>query len=71
MAPEVVKKLFQPFAQADAATTRHFGGTGLGLSIVKRLCELMGASVRSFPAPGRHDFSVTLPCEAHTSPSGC
>ncbi|HEX3835843.1 MAG TPA: response regulator [Steroidobacteraceae bacterium] len=65
MAPEVVKKLFQPFAQADASTTRHFGGTGLGLSIVRRLCELMGGSVSVVSSPGiGTSFSVMLPCEA-------
>ena len=68
MAPEVVEKLFQPFAQADASTTRHFGGTGLGLSIVKRLCELMGGNVSVVSSPGvGTSFSVTLPCEALTT----
>ena len=42
ISPENQQRIFAPFTQADASTTRHYGGTGLGLTISRNLVDAMG-----------------------------
>jgi PAS domain S-box-containing protein len=62
---EKIAKLFTPFTQIDASTTRKYGGSGLGLSICKKLCELMNGSINANSHFGQGStFSFTIPLES-------
>ncbi|WP_396586325.1 ABC transporter substrate-binding protein [Bermanella sp. R86510] len=57
-----IKRLFEPFSQADVSTTRKYGGTGLGLTICRGLAESMGGSIEIESEKGKGSrFVVTIP----------
>jgi signal transduction histidine kinase/CheY-like chemotaxis protein len=63
-----LESIFEPFSQASADTTRHFGGTGLGLAIVKKLLLLFNSTIKVESELGEGSmfsfsiiFSVTEP----------
>ncbi len=61
--PEKAQKLFTPFTQADASTSRKFGGTGLGLYISKQLAQMLGGDITLETEPGKGStFSLTIDC---------
>lgn len=54
-------RLFTPFAQAKANTTRKYGGTGLGLTISYKLTEAMGSHIEVDSIEGKGStFSFDL-----------
>ena len=65
MSPEHLDRLFRPFTQADATTTRKYGGTGLGLSLSRELVVRMGGRIYAESREGEGStFIVDLPLDA-------
>ena len=61
---EKLDRLFKPFSQIDASTTRKFGGTGLGLAISSQLAQMMGGRIEVRSTPGKGAiFTLTFPVE--------
>ena len=53
MNEDQLSRIFEPFAQAEDSTTRHYGGTGLGLPICQQLAALMGGRITLASEPGK------------------
>ena len=60
---EIAPRLFEMFAQSQAALERAEGGFGIGLPLVKGLVELHGGTIAANSAGPRKgsEFTVTLP----------
>jgi signal transduction histidine kinase/HPt (histidine-containing phosphotransfer) domain-containing protein/ActR/RegA family two-component response regulator len=70
MSEAVLQRLFEPFVQADASTTKTFGGSGLGLSISRRLARLLGGDITVRSAEGRGSvFTLVVPLVPAAEPA--
>ena len=69
MTPEQQARVFEPFSQAEASTSRKYGGTGLGLAITRRFAQMLGGEValRSVAGEGT-TFTLRLPADARPAP---
>jgi two-component system, sensor histidine kinase and response regulator len=65
-----LQRIFEPFRQVDASTTRHYGGTGLGLSIARRIVELHGSRLEVTSVVGEgSDFHFTIDVPVASAPA--
>jgi two-component system sensor histidine kinase/response regulator len=62
IAAEHLERIFEPFWQVEATTTRTAPGTGLGLAVTRRLAHLLGGEVTVRSAVGEGStFTLRIP----------
>jgi PAS domain S-box-containing protein len=71
IAPEMLSRVFELFAQAEQPMDRSVGGLGIGLTLSRRLVELHGGTITA-ASEGRGrgaQFTVRLPVDAAGTPA--
>jgi PAS domain S-box-containing protein len=71
IAPEMLSRVFELFAQGDQPIDRRAGGLGIGLTLSRRLVELHGGTI-TVESEGRGrgaQFTVRLPVETVATPA--
>jgi len=64
IAPDALKKIFEPFQQEENKDSRSFQGIGLGLSVAMSIAKLHGGELRVTSKDGQGStFTVVLPCD--------
>ena len=62
IAVEDLPRLFRPFVQLSAGSTKSYGGTGLGLALVQRLAQAQDGWVEVESRPGAGScFTLVMP----------
>ncbi|HUQ73645.1 MAG TPA: ATP-binding protein [Burkholderiales bacterium] len=70
IAPELLPRLFQPFAQGAQTLERARGGLGLGLALVSRLATLHGGSIEAKSEGRGKGSTFTLRLPRGSAPAG-
>ncbi len=55
--PNQRKRIFEPFTQADASSSKRYQGTGLGLTICRQLVDIMGGTIGLDTEVGRGSWT--------------
>ena len=70
ISPEVLPRLFQPFAQGAQTLERARGGLGLGLALVSRLATLHGGSIQAQSRGAGKGSTFTIRLPRGSAPAG-